>query len=69
MKASYNNFPLSDLGEVTITQKREFEGGDAPQCAKVILAVPCRSVRTAAPPKIGRAIWFAFGQKRPDFSP
>lgn len=39
MKVSYNNFVLSDLGEVTITQQREIEGGEAPQRAKVTLLV------------------------------
>ena len=37
MKVQYNNFTLSDLGEVILTQRREFAPGDAPQRAKVIL--------------------------------
>ena len=45
MKVAYNNFALSDLGEVTLKQKREFEGGggatgdQAPQRAKVVLEI------------------------------
>ena len=39
MKVAYNNFVLSDLGEITVTHHRDFEGGDAPQRAKVMLTV------------------------------
>jgi hypothetical protein len=35
MNVTYNNFSLSNLGEVSVTQKREFEGNEAPQRAKV----------------------------------
>lgn len=32
---SYNNFKLSDLGDLSVSQSREYEGGDAPQRCKV----------------------------------
>mgnify|MGYP001601155399 FL=1 len=31
----YNNFALSDLGDLMVSQTREYEGGDAPQRCKV----------------------------------
>ena len=39
MKVSYNNFALDGIGEVTLRQRREYEGGEAPQRAKVTLEV------------------------------
>lgn len=39
MILEYNGFDLARLGDLTITQSREFEGGDAPQRARVTLRV------------------------------
>jgi hypothetical protein len=39
MILEYNTFDLAALGDLSITQSREFEGGDAPQRAKVTLRV------------------------------
>lgn len=39
MKLQYNNFALSDLGELIITQQKDLEGGEAPQRAKITLHI------------------------------
>jgi hypothetical protein len=39
MQLSYNGFSLDSLGEFTVSQTREFEGGEAPQRARVTLTV------------------------------
>lgn len=39
MILQYNDFAITDLGDVTISQSREYEGGDSPQRVRVMFRV------------------------------